>query len=68
MENFLKQLESDGGKILVILFMLVFIFVVLSVLVLTGHPPGDAGKQSASGLVGSLVGILLQYLKPSSTK
>jgi hypothetical protein len=66
MENFLKNLETDGGKILVTVFLLLFIFTALVVMVLTGHPPGEGGKQLASGGVGSLLGILLIYLKPST--
>jgi hypothetical protein len=65
MENFLKLLESDGGKILVIISLLMFIFGLLTLLILTGHPPQESGKQLAAGAVGSLLGILIQYLKPA---
>jgi hypothetical protein len=65
MENFLKYLETDGGKLLVILFMLVFMLGTLSVLILMGHPPQEAGERMVSGAVGLLLGILIQYLKPA---
>lgn len=63
--EFLKLLETDGGKVLVILFMLVFIILSLMLFLLTGHQLQEMGKEMLTGAVSSLLGILYGYLKAS---
>ena len=67
-DTFIKGLETEGGKMLVIIGMLVFIIGVAMVMILTGHPLQEAGKEMAVGAVSSLLGILYGYLKASAPK
>jgi hypothetical protein len=62
-DNFLKSLETDGGKLLVILFMLIFLASVSVVLLWTGHTPQEAGREMLVGAISSLLGILYGYLR-----
>jgi hypothetical protein len=62
-DNFLKSLETEGGKLLVILFMLFFLLGSAAVLLVTGHPPQEVGREMLTGAVSSLLGILYGYLK-----
>jgi hypothetical protein len=65
-ERFLKSLETDGGKICVIIFMLMFIVSVAAALTFSGHPLQEVGRELATGAVGALLGHLYGYLRPSS--
>jgi hypothetical protein len=67
-DNFLKSLETDGGRLLVLIAMLGFIIVVCLITLLSGHPLQEVGKELATGAVSSLLGILYGYLRPSGTK
>jgi uncharacterized membrane protein len=60
----LASLETDGGKVLIIVFMLVFIVGIVALFTITGHPLQESGKALASGAVASLLTLLYQYLKP----
>jgi len=60
----INTLETDGGKVLVIVGMLVFIIGVCVALVMTKHPLQEGGKELATGAVSSLLTLLYQYLKP----
>ena len=62
-DGFLRSLESDGGKLLVLLFMLTFLLITSVVMVETGHTPQETGRQMLVGAVSSLLGILYGYLK-----
>jgi 4-hydroxybenzoate polyprenyltransferase len=64
-DGFLKSLETDGGKLVVLLFMLLFLAAVSIILLITGHTPQEAGRQMLVGAISSLLGILYGYLKSS---
>lgn len=63
MESLTKSVETEGGKILVIVFMLVFIVGVILLLAETNHPLQEAGKELASSAIASLLTLLYGYLK-----
>jgi len=65
-DNFLRSLETDGGKLMVLLFMLMFLAGVSVALLVTGHTPQEAGRQMLVGAISSLLGILYGYLKAGS--
>lgn len=64
----LKGLETEGGKLLVILSMLAFLIGIALLLLFTGHTPQEAGREMLTGAVSSLLGILYGYLKASGGK
>ncbi len=64
-ERFLKSLETDGGKLFVLLFMLGFLVLVSMLLLFTGHTPAEAGRELLASAISSLLGILYGYLKAS---
>jgi hypothetical protein len=61
--NFLASLETEGGKLMVLLFMLLFLTGVAVFLMETGHTPQEAGRELLVGAISSLLGILYGYLK-----
>ncbi len=61
-DGFLKSLESEGGKLVVLLFMLLFLVGIAMLLLLTGHTPQEAGREMLTGAISSLLGILYGYL------
>lgn len=63
---FLKALETEGGKVCVIIGMLIFIVMAAMIVVLAGHPLQETGKEMCTGAVSSLLGILYGYLKAGS--
>ena len=67
-DNFLKDLETEGGKMLVIVCLLVFIIGTTVAMVLSGHPPQEVGRELATSAVSSLLGILYGYLKANGPK
>jgi hypothetical protein len=64
-DGFLKSVETDGGKLMILLLMLLFLLVSSLVMVETGHTPQEAGREMLVGAVSSLLGILYGYLKAS---
>ena len=64
-DDFLRSLESDGGKLLVLLFMLLFLSSLSVMMLWTGHTPQEAGREMLVGAISSLLGILYGYLKSS---
>ena len=64
-DGFLKSLETDGGKLVVLIMMLLFLLGAALVMVESGHTPQEAGRQMLVGAVSSLLGILYGYLKSS---
>jgi 4-hydroxybenzoate polyprenyltransferase len=64
-DGFLKSMETDGGKLIVLLFMLLFLAGIALLLLITGHTPQEAGRQMLVGAISSLLGILYGYLKSS---
>lgn len=62
-DGFLKGLETDGGKMLVIIFMLIFIIGSALLMAETHHPLQEEGKQMAVGATASLLTRLYDYLK-----
>lgn len=66
-DDFLKSLETEGGKVLVIIFMLMFITLFAAIMMATGHPLQEVGRELATTAVSSLLGILYGYLKAGPT-
>jgi hypothetical protein len=64
-DGFLKSFESDGGKLIVLLFMLLFLSGLSVIMLWTGHTPQEAGREMLVGAISSLLGILYGYLKSS---
>jgi hypothetical protein len=64
-DGFLRSLETDGGKLVVLLLMLLFLASVSVALVVTGHTPQEVGREMLTGVISSLFGILYGYLKSS---
>jgi 1,4-dihydroxy-2-naphthoate octaprenyltransferase len=62
-DNFLKSLETEGGKLVVLLVMIAFLSVLAVVMLWTGHSPQEAGRSLLVGAISSLLGILYGYLK-----
>jgi hypothetical protein len=62
-ERFLKSLETEGGKLIVLLSMIGFLAVVSVFMVETNHTPQETGRALLTGAVSSLLGILYGYLK-----
>jgi hypothetical protein len=56
--SFLKSLETEGGKMAVLIFMLLFLTGVALTLLLTGHTPQEAGRELLTTAFSSLLGIL----------
>ncbi len=67
-DGLLKGLETEGGKMLVIIFMLLFILAADCILIMSGHPLQETGREMNVGAVSSLLGILYGYLKASGGK
>lgn len=61
-DGFLKSLESDGGKLLVLILMLLFLVLVAFGLVETNHTPQETGRTLLASAISSLLGILYGYL------
>jgi hypothetical protein len=64
-DSFLKSLETEGGKLVVLLFMLIFLASLSVIMLWTGHTPQEAGREMLVGAVSSLLGILYGYLRGS---
>lgn len=62
----LQWLETPGGKMVVIIFMLVFIIGVVVLVTLTGHPLQEVGKELATGAISSLLTLLYAHLNVKS--
>lgn len=67
-DGFTKSLETDGGKLIVLLFMLLFLLGASLLMIETGHTPQETGRQMLVGAVSSLLGILYGYLGKSTRK
>ena len=61
--NFLRSLETEGGKLVVLLSLLMFLLGASLIMVETNHTPQEAGRQMLVGAFSSLLGILYGYLK-----
>lgn len=66
--SFLASLETEGGKLVVLLLMLMFIISIYTWFVATGHTPQEAGRQAIIAVISSLMGILYGYLKAGGPK
>lgn len=62
-ERFVKTLETEGGKMAVLLTMIAFLLFVASALVLTNHPLKETARTIIATAIGSLLGILYGYLR-----
>lgn len=61
--NFLRSLETDGGKLVVLVFLLLVLAGTSVLLLVTGHTPQEAGRSLLISAISSLLGILYGYLK-----
>lgn len=61
-ERFLKSLETDGGRLMVLVGMLLFLVLVALWMLSTGHTPAEAGRELMTGAISSMLGILYGYL------
>jgi 1,4-dihydroxy-2-naphthoate octaprenyltransferase len=62
-ERFLRSLETEGGKTVLIIFMLMFLVAVTMIMIISGHTIQDATRTLLVGAFSSLLGILYGYLK-----
>jgi hypothetical protein len=67
-DGFLKSLETDGGKLVVLVLMLLTLSGLAVLLLFTGHTPQEAGRELLVGAISSLLGILYGYLKSSGPR
>jgi len=61
-DSFTKSLETDGGKMVVLIVMLLFLTTVAFFMVETNHTPQETGRTLLASAVSSLLGILYGYL------
>jgi len=54
--------ESEGGKIVVIIFMLLWLSVIAVYMVISGHPPKETGQVLLSNAFTSFITLLLAKL------
>jgi hypothetical protein len=55
-------LETEGGKIAIIIFMLLWLSIIAVVMVITGHPPQETGRVLLSNAFTSFITLLLAKL------
>jgi len=55
-------LETEGGKLAVIIFMLLFLSGVSMLMVMTGHPPQETGRTLLASAFSSLMALLVSRL------
>jgi len=65
--RFLLSLETEGGKMVVIIFMLLFLVFVAVLMTMRGYPLQETGRTLLASAVSSLLGILYGYLKAGTT-
>ena len=61
-ETMQKFLESEGGRIAVIITMLALLLVITMVLYMSGHDPAETGRTLLSDAFTSLMTLLLAKL------
>lgn len=61
-ERFLKSLDSDGGRMLVLIVMIIFFLTVAAIYTWTGHTLQETSRTLLATGIGSLLGILYGYL------
>ena len=66
--RFLESLETPGGKIFVLVLLIVFLLSVGLAMILTNHPMRTTGRTMLATAVGSLLGFLAGYLKANGRK
>ena len=62
-ERFLKSLETDGGRTVVLLAMIGFTIFVAVFMTFTGHGLQETARTLLATAIGSLLGILYGYLQ-----
>ncbi len=65
-ERFLKTLETDGGRLVVLLAMLIFLMAVAVWMLATGHTPAETGRTLLASAISSMLGILYGFLGKKS--
>jgi hypothetical protein len=61
-ERFLKSLESEGGKVIVLLSLIGFFLAMAAFMVVEGHAMQETARTLLATGIGSLLGILYGYL------
>jgi hypothetical protein len=62
-ERFLKSLETDGGRMVVLITMIAFSMGIAIFMTMTGHGLQETAKTLLATAIGSLLGILYGYLQ-----
>jgi hypothetical protein len=66
-ERFLRSLETDGGRLMVLLSMLLFMLTLTAWMLATGHTPAETGRILLASAISSILGILYGYLGKKSS-
>ena len=61
--RFIKSFETPGGKVFVLLTLIVFLLSVGMIMMLTNHPLASTGRTLLATAIGSLLGGLYGYLR-----
>ena len=61
-ERFIRSLETEGGRLIVLLTILAFFIFVAVFMVITGHGLQETGRTLLATGIGSVLGILYGYL------
>jgi hypothetical protein len=62
-DRFLASLQSEGGKMMIIVGMITLILGATMYMNLHNHPIQEVGRELMTGFLGSLFTLLLQYLR-----
>jgi hypothetical protein len=62
-KEFTESLITEGGKLVVVIFMIAFISTITMTMLFTGHVPQEAGRELLVGAFSSLLTILYNKLK-----
>jgi hypothetical protein len=57
-ERFLRSLETEGGRIIVLIAIVAFFVLIAVVMKLAGNRLGETGRALLAGGIGSALGIL----------
>ncbi len=66
-ERILKSLETDGGRLVVLLAMLFTLLGMVLWMLSSGHTPAETGRALIASTISALFGILLGYLQKKTS-